>query len=123
MGEIQRQRQGPTQGDLDLNSASQSQLETLPNVDRETARRIINNRPYRSMQDLTRAGLSQRTIDGLYNVAHVSNREYGTPGSDRRYERYQGQGRGSIRVRLIPTTSSTTWKDRPGSATRGGRST
>ncbi|MDP3936526.1 MAG: hypothetical protein Q8R92_00125 [Deltaproteobacteria bacterium] len=87
---------------LNLNYASQSQLETLLNMDRGLARRIINNRPYHSMEDLSRAGVSQRTINGLYNVAYVSNPRYGSQGHDHRYSEYQNPGWWSSRVWTDP---------------------
>jgi DNA uptake protein ComE-like DNA-binding protein len=37
---------------IDLNTATQSQLRTLPGISNETAARIVANRPYRSAHDL-----------------------------------------------------------------------
>jgi DNA uptake protein ComE-like DNA-binding protein len=37
---------------IDLNTATQSQLTTLPGISGETAARIVANRPYRSGHDL-----------------------------------------------------------------------
>ena len=37
---------------IDLNTATQSQLTTLPGISDETAARIVANRPYRSAHDL-----------------------------------------------------------------------
>jgi hypothetical protein len=54
------------------------------------------------MQDISRAGLSLRMIDGLYNVAHVSTRDYATSGSDRRYAANQYRGRLSAQVWVDP---------------------
>jgi DNA uptake protein ComE-like DNA-binding protein len=44
-------------GAVDLNSASRSDLETLPGVTAATARRIEANRPYDSTRDLVRKGV------------------------------------------------------------------
>lgn len=53
-------------GGIDLNSASRSDLETLPGVTVATARRIENNRPYSSPHDLVRKGVvSQDEYDRI----------------------------------------------------------
>ena len=39
-------------GPLDLNSATERQLDDLPGIDRRTARNIIEGRPYRAKHDL-----------------------------------------------------------------------
>lgn len=50
---------------VDLNTATQKELETLPGVGPATAKKIIEKRPYTSVQDLSRAGLSAKTIDKI----------------------------------------------------------
>lgn len=47
---------GEASGVVDINSASQSKLETLPGVGESTARRIISERPYAEREDLVRKG-------------------------------------------------------------------
>ncbi|MEO8430881.1 MAG: helix-hairpin-helix domain-containing protein [Acidobacteriota bacterium] len=54
---------------VDVNTASQAELEALPGVGEATARRIIAGRPFRSLPDLSRAGLSAATIDKLSSLA------------------------------------------------------
>lgn len=41
-------------GPLDINSASESELQRLPGVNAETAAKIVRNRPYKSTRDLVR---------------------------------------------------------------------
>ena len=50
---------------IDLNSASQRELEELPGVGPATAKKIVSGRPYKSVQDLTKAGLTQSEVDKL----------------------------------------------------------
>jgi competence protein ComEA len=52
-------------GPIDVNSASQKDLEALPGVGSSTAKKIIAGRPYASVSDLSRAGLSEKTIEKL----------------------------------------------------------
>jgi hypothetical protein len=50
---------------IDINSATEAELESLPGVGPATAKKIVAGRPYSSLSDLKRAGVSQRTIDQL----------------------------------------------------------
>src|SRR5262245_9515300 len=50
---------------IDLNSATEAQLASLPGVGPATAKKIIAGRPYSSLADLKRAGISESTIDKL----------------------------------------------------------
>jgi len=47
---------------IDINSASQADLEGLPGIGAATAKKIIAGRPFSSVQDLSRAGVSAATI-------------------------------------------------------------
>jgi len=50
---------------VDLNSASQKDLEGLKGVGAATAKKIIANRPYKSVDELSKAGISARKIEAL----------------------------------------------------------
>ena len=50
---------------VDLNNASQKELEALKGVGPATAKKIIASRPYKSVDELSKAGLSTKQIDAL----------------------------------------------------------
>jgi DNA uptake protein ComE-like DNA-binding protein len=58
-------------GPVDLNSASQKQLEDLPGIGAATAKKIIAGRPYSSVQDLSKAGVSAKTIQKITPLVTV----------------------------------------------------
>ncbi len=60
-----------TPGHVDLNSASDKDLEALPGVGPATAKKIIANRPYKTIDELSKAGLSAKTIESLKPLATV----------------------------------------------------
>lgn len=50
---------------VDLNNASQQDLEGLKGVGAATAKKIIENRPYKSLDELSKAGISAKKIEAL----------------------------------------------------------
>jgi|HubBroStandDraft_5_1064220.scaffolds.fasta_scaffold44853_1 DNA uptake protein ComE-like DNA-binding protein len=53
-------------GRLDLNSASEADLTSLPGISVAKARQIINHRPYTSSHDLVKSGvLTESQFDGI----------------------------------------------------------
>lgn len=70
----------PTPGKpLDLNSASQTELETLPGVGATTAKKIIAARPFTAVGDLSKAGLSAKTITSITPLVTVGPAPAGAP--------------------------------------------
>ena len=56
---------------LDLNTATTQELQELPGVGEATARKIIAGRPYSSVDDLAKAGVTARTLDGIRSLVRV----------------------------------------------------
>ncbi|OPX96973.1 MAG: ComE operon protein 1 [Syntrophorhabdus sp. PtaB.Bin006] len=50
---------------IDLNTASQKELESVKGVGPATAKKIIAGRPYKSMEDLKKAGIPDKTIESM----------------------------------------------------------
>jgi Helix-hairpin-helix motif len=50
---------------VDLNSAALAQLQTLPGITPDYARKIIAGRPYQSLQDVERAGIPREVVDQI----------------------------------------------------------
>lgn len=61
----------PSGEKVDLNSASQADLEKLPGVGSATAKKIIAGRPYTSAADLAKAGVSAKSIEKLTPLVSV----------------------------------------------------
>ena len=59
---------------LDLNTASERELEALPGVGRAWASTIVRGRPYASVADLSRAGLPKRTLDRVTPLVTVTGK-------------------------------------------------
>lgn len=56
---------------VDLNSATAKELESLPGVGPATSKKIIANRPYKSVDELSKAGLSSRAVEKLRPMVTV----------------------------------------------------
>jgi outer membrane protein assembly factor BamD len=54
-----------TRQGVDLNTATEAEIAKLPGINKAMAKRIVLMRPYLSVNDLIRTGVSKRTIDKL----------------------------------------------------------
>jgi competence protein ComEA len=56
---------------VDLNSASEKDLEALPGVGPATAKKIVAGRPYKSADELKKAGLNNKVVESLKPLVTV----------------------------------------------------
>jgi outer membrane protein assembly factor BamD len=54
-----------TRTGVDLNAATEAEIAKLPGINKLTAKRIVASRPFLSVNDLIRVGVSKKTIDNL----------------------------------------------------------
>ena len=62
----------PSSSKADINTASESELEAVKGIGPATAKKIISSRPYSSLDDLKKAGLTQARIDKMREFLTVS---------------------------------------------------
>ena len=63
----------PAGGPVDLNAGTQKQLESLPGIGPATAKKIIAGRPYATVADLSRAGVSAKVIQQITPMVTVTS--------------------------------------------------
>lgn len=67
----QASKSAPSGAKIDINSATEKELETLPGVGSATAKKIVAGRPYQSVSDLSKAGVSKKTMDKITPLVSV----------------------------------------------------
>lgn len=60
-------------GAIDLNTASEKDLDSLPGVGPATAKKIIAGRPYSSVDDLSKAGVSAATVKKITPLVTIGS--------------------------------------------------
>jgi hypothetical protein len=58
---------------IDINTATERELDQLPGVGPATAKKIVAGRPYSSISELSRAGVSKRQIERITPLVRVSS--------------------------------------------------
>src|SRR5215510_8796348 len=64
---------------VNLNTASQADLEALPGVGAATAKKIMSGRPYASVADLAKAGVPKNTIEKITPLVTVGAASSASP--------------------------------------------
>ena len=60
---------------VDLNTASEKELESIKGVGPATAKKIIAGRPYKSVDELSKAGLSPKQVEAIKPLVTVGSAE------------------------------------------------
>lgn len=64
---------------VELNTATQAEIETLPGITPDYARKIIAGRPYQAMSDLARTGIPRAILDEISPPALIRTTLRGLP--------------------------------------------
>ncbi|HXJ80477.1 MAG TPA: helix-hairpin-helix domain-containing protein [Candidatus Methylomirabilis sp.] len=64
---------------VDLNTASEADLEALPGIGPATAKKIIAGRPYSTVKDLAKAGVPAKTVDKVTPMVTVGSAAAAAP--------------------------------------------
>ena len=64
---------------VDLNSATQKELEELPGIGPVSAKKIVEGRPFAKLGDLARVGLSEKTIESIGPLVTIDNKPAAPP--------------------------------------------
>jgi hypothetical protein len=71
-GWAQTSKSAPAGAKVDLNTATQAELEKLPGVGEATAKKIIAGRPYSSVSDLSKAGVPAKTVEKITPLVSIA---------------------------------------------------
>jgi competence protein ComEA len=58
---------------IDLNSATEKELESIKGIGPATSKKIIDGRPYKSVDDLSKAGIPAKTIESIKPLVKVGS--------------------------------------------------
>lgn len=64
---------------IDLNTSSAKEIEAIKGVGPATAKKIIDGRPYKSVDDLSKAGIPAKTVEGIKPFVKVDPSKAAAP--------------------------------------------
>ncbi len=91
---------------VDLNTATASELDSVPGIGPATAKKIIAGRPYASVSDLSKAGISQRQIQQISPMVTVSGTASAPPAASTTRSTKGTRSRAASRSEAAATQSS-----------------
>ena len=104
--EKKSKEQAKSSGSVDLNRASEKDLEELPGVGPATAKKIIAGRPYKSVDDLEKAGVSKSTIAKIRTQVSVGGGSASTETASTRERSSTGAASAPSSERATKSTKS-----------------
>jgi competence protein ComEA len=89
-------------GLIDLNTATEKELDSLPGVGKATAEKIIKGRPYKSVDDLANAGVPKATIAKIADLVTVATAATTKAGSVKTQAAEETESSGSVEAQTPP---------------------
>ncbi len=87
---------------VNLNTATEKELDTLPGVGKATAEKIIAGRPYKSVDDLAKAGVSKATIAKIADLVTVGTAATGRVRGSKARAAEETEEPGSVEAQTPP---------------------
>jgi len=90
---------------VDINSATQAELEAVKGVGPATAKKIIANRPYKSLDELGKAGLSAKKIESFKSSLTVGGPPAPAAPAATKESKKRGKSTITLKCRRLDRTS------------------
>jgi competence protein ComEA len=101
---VRKEMGGAGESKVDLNTASEKEINDLPGVGDAAAKKIVAGRPYQTVQDLEKAGISEKQIAKIAPLVTVGKAPHAIPTDPASAVRHQMDAAAESKVNLNTAT-------------------